>query len=159
VTQGNGQHGGYRQPNSPAQTSGPGKFARRTDGQPKVDLPNAGYGENAAYRSIQAGAPVAGAQGIPNAGGDPPDIAAGLQSLVGLDAQSTKPGVPVTDGAALGPGAGAEALGLPSGPQQVDQADAQSLRPALEAMIAAASSPNATPSYRNLVRTVLQNLR
>ena len=160
ATQGNGQHGGYRKPESPAQTSGPGRFARRTDGQPQVDLPNAGYGENAAYQSIQAGAPVAGAPGIPAApSGGQPDMASALQSLVGLGAESTQPNVPVTDGAALGAGAGAEALGLPATPQQFDQADAQNLRPALEAMIAAASSPNATPSYRNLVRQVLQNLR
>ncbi|PVU81318.1 hypothetical protein DDP54_15565 (plasmid) [Cellulomonas sp. WB94] len=159
MTQGNGQHGGYRQPTNPAQTSGPGRFARRTDGQPQVDLPNAGYGENAAYQSIQAGAPVAGAPGIPDAAGGAPDVAGMLQSLVGLNAPTTQPGVPVTDGAALGPGAGAEVLGLPSNPAELDLADAESLRPMLEAMVAAASSPNATPSYRNLVRTVLQNLR
>lgn len=154
MPQGNGQHGGYRRPTNPAQLSGPGQFARRTDGQPTMDMPNAAYGENASFREAQQGAPVAGAASLPNGaggGGNP------LAAIVPLGAESTDR-MPVTSGAAAGGGPGPEALGLPQTPRQLDTADARALRPALEAMVYAASSPTATPSYRRLVRTVLQNL-
>ncbi len=156
MTQGNGAHGGYRKPANPALTSGPGQYARRTDGQPVMDMPNAAYGENAAYRSIQQGAPVAGAPGIPSASGATENPLAGL---VGLAAPSQQPTVPVTAGAAAGAGPGPDVLGLPMDPQQMDHADAAALRPMLDAMLHAASSPDATPSYRNLVRAVIRNLQ
>lgn len=153
MAQGNGEHGGYRRPSNPAALSGPGKYARRTDGQPNVDLPNAGYGEQAAYQEAQAGAPLGAAQSLPSpsgsGGGNP------LAGLVGMGAPSTQPGTPVTAGAGLGAGPGTEALGLPTNQRQADKADAQVLRPALQAMITAASSPSATPSFQALVRRII----
>lgn len=146
--------GGYRAPANPAAISGPGRFARRTDGQPTMDMPDAAYGENAAYREIQGGAPVAAAQGIPAAGGGNP-----LAAITGLNAPSTMPNVPVTAGAAAGAGPGPEALGLPQTPRQIDQADAAVLRKQLPAMLIAASRPGATQSFKDLVRTLVQNLQ
>jgi hypothetical protein len=52
------EHGGYRRPTNPAPVSGPGAHSRRTDGQPMVDLPDAQYGENAAFQEAQAGAKI-----------------------------------------------------------------------------------------------------
>lgn len=86
------ENGGYRQPSNPAMVSGPGALSQRTDGgpsQPMMDLPDAGYGEQADFQEIQAGAPMAA---------QPPPV--------GLAAPTSMPQVPVTDGLPFGPGAG-----------------------------------------------------
>lgn len=79
---------------SGAPLSPPGALSRRTDMQAPMQLPDAGYGEQADFQEIQGGAPMAGGM-MP-----PPDIFADTQ----------RPDVPVTDGADYGPGAGMEAL-------------------------------------------------
>lgn len=140
-------HGGYRRPTSPASTSGPGKYSRRTDGQPRMDLPDARYGEQAEYQEIQAGArmgsPSAAAGGSPAAGVDP-------SGLVPLDAPTGRPDEPVTAGAPVGPGVGPEAIGL--GPGARKQADMQQLRAYLPVLIAQANRPDSTREFRNFVR-------
>ena len=58
-------HGGYRRPTNPAPVSGPGALSRRTDGrQPTRSLPNAKYGENAAFEAAQGAAPMSGDLGM-----------------------------------------------------------------------------------------------
>lgn len=105
-------HGGYRKPTSPAPVSGPGSLSQRTDGGPgakaaAVKLPDAGYGEQKDFQSIQQGAPIVknppngGAQASPPA--PPPP---------GLDAPSGRPDEPVTHGANAGAGLGQDSLGL-----------------------------------------------
>jgi hypothetical protein len=147
--------GGYRAPTNPAAVSGPGQFARRTDGQPVMDMPDAAYGENAAFREIQSGAQVAGAQGIPSSSGG----GGATSTPLGLGAPSTMLDVPVTAGAAAGAGPGPEALGLPQSPREINQADARVLRKQLPAMLIAASRPGATQSFKDLVRALVQNLQ
>jgi hypothetical protein len=141
-------HGGYRRPANPAATSGPGAYSRRTDGQPRMQLSDARYGEQKEYQEIQAGArmgaPAAATQ-TPVAGVDP-------SGLVPLDAPTGRPDEPVTAGAPLGPGVGPEAIGL--GPGADKQADLQQLKAYLPVLIAQANQPNSTRSFRNFVRRI-----
>lgn len=109
------QHGGYREPASPAPVSGPGSQSRRTDGGPAQklrDLPDAGYGENAVYRDLQQQAPLSQSPGPADArasrGG------ATTPPVVPLTAPTQNAAEPVTAGADAGPGPGMAALGLPS---------------------------------------------
>lgn len=160
----NGQHGGYRKPANPAPVSGPGSLSRRTDGgpgknngrQPIRDLPDAGYGEQAEFRSIQQGAPIQKVEtpsqgapgGAPQAGSLPPP----------LDAPSGRPDEPVTAGVDIGAGPGSDALGLfdPSGMAEEDIRYAMRYLPTIQYMVD--SSPRANPSTRALVR-YLRSLR
>lgn len=109
--------GGYREPESPAPASGPGRLSRRTDGGPaqKIrDLPDAAYGENAVYQDLQRQAPLSASppQSMPTGGAGAP----GGMTPFGDPTQN--PDQPVTSGAEYGDGPGTEALGLP---QPVDQ--------------------------------------
>lgn len=88
--------GGYRAPSNPAPVSGPGALSQRTDGQPAMQLPDAAYGEQAAFQEIQGGAPMMRESGPP-----PPP---------GLLDPTQRPDEPVTSGAAIGPGPGMEAI-------------------------------------------------
>lgn len=81
-----------------------------------------------------------------------------LAGLTGLDAPSSMPDRPVTDGADAGAGAGMSALGLPSDPVAEGREDAQHLQRYLPAMIRAAQSDNATPSFKRYVRRIIANL-
>lgn len=151
-----GQHGGYRAPSNPAPVSGPGSLSRRTDGGPGAkkapiaSLPDAGYGEQAEYRSIQQGAPIQKVEtpgqgapgGAPAAGPLPPP----------LDAPSTRTGEPVTAGVDMGAGPGSDVLGLfdPSQMQAEDVRYAMKYLPTLQYMVD--SNPRANTSVRALVR-------
>lgn len=149
-------HGGYRKPSNPAPVSGPGSLSRRTDGGPAAkkapiqNLPDAGYGEQAEFRSIQQGAPIQkvaapGSQGAPGgaqAGPLPPP----------LDAPSTRTDEPVTAGVDMGAGPGSDALGLfdPSQMAAEDIRYAMKYLPTLQYMVD--SNPRANTSVRALVR-------
>lgn len=107
------------------------------------DLPNADYGENATYKELQRGAPLA--QSNPAATVGP---TGGSSAVIPMGAPSGMPGVPVTDGAALGAGAGMEALGLVNQPQQ----DLSRLVPYLPVLEFMANQDGASWATRNLVR-------
>lgn len=92
--------GGYRTPANPAPVSGPGALSQRTDGQPAMQLPDAAYGEQAAFQEAQAGAPMA-MEPMVRPSGPPP---------AGLMDPTQRPDEPVTAGAALGAGPGPEVL-------------------------------------------------
>jgi len=96
--------GGYRQPNNPAPTSGPGALSQRTDGgategmsQPQKQYTGFGYGQNKRLAEQQSGAPLAGS-GIPGFNFTP------------LDAPTERPNQPVTAGIDLGEGGGSELM-------------------------------------------------
>lgn len=134
------EHGGYRAPNHPAAVSGPGALSKRTDGGPSDphqmtrDLPNAHYGENRDFTAAEGSAPMAQA--------DP------SEGIVPLNAPTTRPGQPVTAGAASGPGIGPQAAGI----QQPPQADFTALKNLLPGLEAIASMPDSNPSTRAFVR-------
>jgi hypothetical protein len=145
-------HGGYRRPSKPAAVSGPGALSARTDGRPQPvrDLPDAEYGGNADFREIQQGSPLAAApRATTPARGAAADPTA---ALTPLDAPSTQPGVPVTNGAASGAGAGIDALNLP---QSDLNSELQAIGKYLPAMIRVADSPDSTPAFRAYVRRLL----
>jgi hypothetical protein len=149
-------HGGYRKPTNPAGTSGPGAYSRRTDGQPRMQLPDARYGEQAQFQQDQAGARMGSpgpAVATPAAG----PAGVNPSSLTPLDAPTARPGEPVTAGAPVGPGVGPEAIGLDSGGQV--RGDLEKLRRYLPAFIAQANRPEATDSFRQFVRQLRTELR
>ena len=150
-------HGGYRAPSNPAPVSGPGSLSRRTDGgpgksngrQPVASLPDAGYGEQAEFRSIQQGAPIqkvaAPTQGAPGgvpSGPLPPP----------LDAPTGRPSEPVTSGVDVGAGPSSEVLGLgdPSSMAEDDIRYALQYLPTLQFMVD--SNPRANPQARAMIR-------
>ncbi len=147
------EHGGKRTPRKPAPVSGPGAMSKRTDGgpQPKVDLPDAAYGEQQAYQEAQSGAPMAGGGGAPGGGATPPPQ--GVE-VVPFGAPSMRPDEPVTAGSPLGPGPGLESLGLTDPEAELDQADLQRLRAYLPYLEWMASLPGAAPGTRQYVRKV-----
>jgi hypothetical protein len=120
------EHGGYRKPANPAPVSGPGKYAKRTDGGPAQSIsaaPGQPYGDKKAEMAAQRIAPMGGSAPLPTPpspqGGDqaPPSMPA--FTGVPLNAPTQRPGEPITHGVNIGPGAGSEALNLPAptGPQ------------------------------------------
>jgi hypothetical protein len=149
------QHGGYRRPANPAVVSGPGAHSKRTDGaQPKMDLPNAQYGENAAFQEIQSGAKLSQGSVSAPAGGGPgaPMLPGGF---TGLGAPTEQPDVPVTAGASAGDGPGMDALGQAIPP---DKADATYLKKYLPTFIAMAERDDTPPSMKTWVRNIIANL-
>jgi hypothetical protein len=112
------EHGGYRKPAHPAPVSGPGKYARRTDGGPAQVLsaaPDQAYGDKTAQLNAQRIAPMAGTAPMPPA----PSVASGGgsggggQDIIPLSAPSQRPNEPITHGVDIGPGGGSAVLGLP----------------------------------------------
>lgn len=150
-------HGGYRAPAHPAAVSGPGSLSKRTDGgpgsktQPIAKLPDAGYGEQAEFGSIQAGAPIqkvaAPASGAPSgtpSGPLPPP----------LDAPSSRPGEPITAGVDIGAGPGSDVLGL-FDPSQMAAGDVRYLKGYLDTLqYMVDTNPHAETSTRALVRSL-----
>jgi len=138
------EHGGYRPPASPAPVSGPGALSRRTDGkQPIHTLPDAAYGEQATFRDVQRGAPMAEAGSV----GGPTVSPLDMSRVVPFGADTQRPGEPVTAGANAGAGPSADSLG----PTQSDQSwlYMKSMLPALEI---AANQPNSSVELRQMVR-------
>lgn len=130
------QQGGYRSPGKPAPVSGPGRMSKRTDGQPRAQLPDAGYGEQKDFQAIQAGAPMASA-------------GAAMPSVTRLDAPTERPDEPVTAGAPSGPGPGMEQLGMP---QKSVLEDFAALRAYLPLMQMYADSEASSGTMRAFVR-------
>lgn len=142
-------HGGYRRPANPAPVSGPGKYSRRTDGQPVADLPNAAYGEQTAFAESQRLAPVPQAPDLPS----PPSIRPEPPRVVGLGEPTGEPDTPVTAGASYGAGPGPEALGL----LNPDETDARDLNKYMPFLIRLAERSETPRSVKRMVRRLLIN--
>jgi len=141
-------------PSRPAAVSGPGPMSRRTDGGPAQalrDLPDAKYGENSQFQSLQQGAALSASPsptGAPFSPDSlPPNPAA--NSVVPFSAPSARPDEPVTSGASLGAGPDTSALGLQPG--QVDRQDAGKIAQSLPILEMLANQPDALPSTRLMV--------
>ena len=150
-------HGGYRAPSNPAPVSGPGSLSRRTDGrQPVQDLPNAKYGENAAFRAAQGGAPMSGDIG---SGGSAASAATpglpDLSNIVPMDAPSQFPGQPVTAGLSGGPGAGPA---VPGGPSPLTEEQKERLKRYLPVLVVLASRDDVDVNTRRFVRQLRAEL-
>lgn len=150
-------HGGYRAPNNPAPVSGPGALSRRTDGrQPTRPLPNAKYGEGAAFEAAQGAAPMSGDIGMP-AGGPPAGGAMGpdLSGLVPMDADSQYPDMPIEAGLSGGQGAGPS---LVPGQTPLTADQRARLRAYLPVLVVLASRDDADPNTKQLVRQLRGDL-
>lgn len=146
-------------PAQPAQVSGPGPMSRRTDGgaaQAMMDLPNAKYGENSQFQSLQQGASLSASPsptGTPvgmDANGLPPNPAA--SQVVPIGAPTNRPNEPVTSGAALGAGPGPASLGI--NPGQVERQDLSTISTSMPLLEYLANMPDALPSSRLLVNLI-----
>ena len=146
-------------PTRPSQTSGPGAYARRTDGGPAQklsQLSNANYGEQATYQQAQRGAPMAQTPG-PSRGPSPSQYPSspGANAVVPFSAPTQRPWEPVTSGAASGPGPGPESLGI--SPQQVGQADVSKISQYIPVLEFVANLPGASPGARLYVNYLKAN--
>lgn len=152
--------GGYRKPSSPAPVSGPGALSRRTDSQPKRDIPNAQYGEQSAFDSAQGGAPMQG-----NALGPPSSApSAGMGGLGGgvevppFGSPSSRPEEPITAGIDMGAGPGSASLGMLDEKTLEQRADTDQLIKYLPVFEFLANRPGASASLRNIVRNLKASL-
>lgn len=136
--------------------SGPGPYSQRTDRQPIQSVPNAGYGEQKAYKQLQQDAPMAQSGGAAAA---PMDFAtlfgSAADRVIPMDAESNQPGTPVTSGASMGAGVGIEALNLGD---DKSKRDLQNLAPQLPFLEWMANRPDASWGLRQLVRRVKSSL-
>lgn len=146
--------GGYRKPRKPAPVSGPGSLSRRTDTQPKRQLPDAGYGEQGAYQDAQA-VPMQGnalgppgsppSPGMPPSGGSPipvPPFGAG----------TGRPDEPITAGIDMGAGPGSASLGMLDEATLTQRADTDQLMKYLPVLEFISNRPGASASLRRIVR-------
>ena len=99
------QQGGYRKPENPAPSSGPGALSRRTDGGPAQGakyIPGLPYGQGQATYDQQTAAPMAAAQPAP--------AAPVMEMPTPLMAPTSRPDEPITSGINMGAGPGSEAM-------------------------------------------------
>ena len=143
-------------PQNPAGVSGPGALSKRTDGGPAQalrDLPDAKYGENSQFQSLQQGASLSASPSPQGQGGPvdiqslPPNPAAG--QVTPLSAPTARPDEPVTSGAAIGPGPGPSAIG-PT-PMQVEAQTVSKVSQSMAYFEMLANMSNADPSTRLFV--------
>lgn len=137
-----------------AEVSGPGQFSKRTDkavSEANRSLPNAGYGEQAAYQEQVGGAalPTAPSAPAPDVTGMSFDALFGSAAsrVTPLDAPTARPDEPVTAGVDYGPGPGSEALGL-----RQEGALSERTRAAMPYLIWMANRPGSSDAARMIVR-------
>ncbi len=97
--------GGYRKPDMPAPTSGPGALSQRTDGGPAQGakyIPGMPYGEGRSTYDQQTAAPMAAAAPAPTA--------APIELPTPLMAPTSRPDEPITSGINMGAGPGSEVM-------------------------------------------------
>ena len=143
--------GGYQQPTRPAPASGPGPLSRRTDGgpgQPKRQLANAEYGEQAQFQQIQGGASMSGVSGPEAAMAARPEP----PPLVGLGDPTQRPEEPTTFGSPSGPGAGPAAIGLGQTNKEQNELDARQIAAYLPSLERSANQPGVPTSFVRFVK-------
>lgn len=99
------QQGGYRKPENPAPSSGPGALSRRTDGGPAQGakyISGLPYGQGQATYDQQTAAPMAAAQPAP--------AASAIELPTPLMAPTSRPDEPITSGINMGAGPGSEVM-------------------------------------------------
>lgn len=99
------QQGGYRKPENPAPSSGPGALSQRTDGGPAQGakyIPGLPYGEGQATYAQQTAAPMAASEPTPPAPQLPP--------MLSLNDPTQRPDEPLTAGIDRGEGPGSEVM-------------------------------------------------
>ena len=109
--------GGYRKPENPAPSSGPGALSQRTDGgvaQGAKYIPGMPYGEGRSTYDQQTAAPMSGGTAMPPAPSMP-----SLPPVLSLNAPTTRPDEPLTAGLDIGEGPGSEVMNVPNRSQSL----------------------------------------
>lgn len=114
-------------------------------------IPGMGYGEGKKTLEGQRAAKLAGNPVANVPGAMAPRSMAGMDAIP-LTAPTTEPGVPVTNGAALGKGDGLEALNLPTTPQESDNPEINLIRQNYQVMEWWAQQPGATQATKDYVK-------
>lgn len=144
--------GGYRKPEKPAAVSGPGRFAKRTDGQPGSqpvrNLTGGPYGEGQEMAELQSSAPMSDTQGTPAPSGVPPVLAG--SGVVPMSEPTQNPDEPVTSGIDAGPGVGSEDMA--TGISEVSEM--QKIKSYLPLLQRHVDNPDVPDSVRSLYRYV-----
>jgi hypothetical protein len=119
-------------------------------------VPGLPYGEGQALMATQESAPLAAAPSIEQSN-TPSGLAsaAALQAVVPLDAPTSMPNIPVTDGANFGPGLGMDALGLGNREAAMDDAYRAQIATYMPALLQIAANPNTS----NMTRMIIRKLR
>ena len=144
-----GQHGGKRTPGRPAPASGPGRYAKRTDGgavQKLRDIEGGSYGEGKAMDELQRAAPMGGTATASAAQAGPMPV--DPSGLTPLDAPTGMPEVGLLDN--IG-----QMQGQASAMDDQTRARMQSYLPTL---LWLASQPGASEQTRQFVRQLRADL-
>ena len=130
--------------------AGPGQFSKRTDkavSEANRNLPNADYGEQAAYQEAQQG--MQKPQEVNVQGMNFNDLFGNAAAnVIPMDADSTRPDEPVTEGANAGAGADASALASTQNP------NSQAMASYMFALKSMADRPGTSDAARNLIRSL-----
>lgn len=125
----------------------------------RQELPDAQWGEAKAFREQQQGAPLGAppaptgaVSGAPGASAAPLVAASAASARIPLTEPSQRADEPVTFGAELGPGPGPEVMGLDA--VSLKREDVERHRSYLPVYMFQASQPDATPAFRNWVRSI-----
>lgn len=142
-------HGGYREPSKPAAASGPGRYAKRTDGGPVQKLrkmTGGDYGDGQDMASLQRSAPMGGTAPATSAQAGPLPIDG--SQLTGLDAPTAQPGVGVLDNLA----------GPAPAPTALDDQTRARMQSYLPFLLWMGSQPQASEATRQFVRQLRSDL-
>lgn len=134
--------------------SGPGRFAKRTD----LQYQSTGYGDGVSYDAAKGGAPLASSPDV--RGATPTAVrqaaaSAAQQPLTPLDAPTTRPNEPVTQGVDMGAGAGSDALMMTKPEDDTEFRDTMRAYGPVLAYIA--NLPNTSPETRRAIRQLRDN--
>lgn len=145
----NGQHGGYREPSKPAPASGPGRYAKRTDGGPVQKLrkmTGGSYGEGQAMDELQRGAPMGGTRPASAAQAGPMPL--DPSGLTPLDAPTGQPDVGLLD----------NLTEFQQPPPAIDDETRERMQAYLPTLMWLASQPGASEATRQVVRQLRADL-
>jgi hypothetical protein len=119
-------------------------------------VPGLPYGEGQALMATQEAAPLAAAPSIEQSN-MPSGLAsaAASQAVVPMNAPTSMPNIPVTDGADFGPGLGMDALGLSNREAAMDDAYRAQIAAYMPALLSIAANPNTS----NMTRMIIRKLR
>jgi hypothetical protein len=121
-------------------------------------VPGLPYGEGQALMATQGAAPLAAAPSIEQSGMPSGLASAAASQPIPLNAPSSRPAEPVTQGADSGPGANTSVLGLPNLQNLMNQ-DMQNLTQYLPFLEVVANSSNSSNTLRNLVRYIKSQVK
>lgn len=141
-----------------AGASGPGKFAKRTDG---LSAPSQYYGEGVETASIKRGAAMAKTPDVRGARASDVRAAAAGAAVTPLFAETQRRDEPITSGIDMGDGPGPEALGVAPQMQAQDEDDIRfraAIKDYMPVLSYIAQRPDTSPETRKVIRQLRDSL-